>query len=310
MSKKILCYGEILWDLLPGGPVLGGAPFNLAFRLAERGELVRFVSRVGNDTLGSQAMEQANKLGVDTSLVQVCRDKPTGTVEISLDHGEPDFFIVPDVAYDGIEFTEELQKAAAEADCICYGTLCQRSEISRSTLLALLESSGRAKKFCDINLRRDCYSQQTVLDSVRSANILKLNRGEVEVASCMMFGSELNPEIFAKSVSEQYGVQLVLVTLGSRGVLAIPADSAPVYVAGYQVEVRDTVGSGDAFSAGFLQRYLGGAPLARCCDSGCLLGGLSAARKGGTGGVSDAEIRNLAASSTRVVDEKYARYLK
>ncbi len=309
MPAKILCFGEILWDLLPDGPVLGGAPFNLAFRLAERGERVRFVSRVGDDTLGSQALEQAKNLGVDTSLVQVCRDKPTGTVEISLDRGEPDFFIVPDVAYDGIELTEELQQVATEADCICYGSLCQRSEKSRSTLLALLENSGTIKKFCDINLRNDCYSERAVLDSVGSAKILKLNRDEVDVVSRMVFGEKQSPEVFAEQVSQKFDVQTTVITLGNRGALATPASGQKNYVPGYQVEVQDTVGSGDAFSAGFLQCYLSGKPLARCCDFGCLLGALSAARKGGTGRVSDGEISALAVSAKRVICKDYECYM-
>ena len=142
MSGHVLVVGEILWDLLPGGPVLGGAPFNMAFRLAERGIDTRFVSRIGNDELGRRARDKASELGMDTSLIQLSGEKPTGTVEITFSGGEPDYYIVPDVAYDEIQLTEELKQLASRAKCICYGTLCQRSEGSRSTILSLLDESG------------------------------------------------------------------------------------------------------------------------------------------------------------------------
>ncbi|MCE5272178.1 PfkB family carbohydrate kinase, partial [bacterium] len=186
-NPTVLSYGEVLWDRLPGGAVLGGAPLNLALRLAGLGVNARMVSRVGLDSEGRRALEQVRALGLDTSLIQRDSTQVTGAVEVALSaEGNPEFTILPDRAYDRIQFTPELEHAAATARCVCFGTLVQRTEISRETLHRLLDSAVGALKFLDLNLRQGCYSPQTVTASMRRADILKLNAQEVfEVMSLL-----------------------------------------------------------------------------------------------------------------------------
>ncbi|MBW7995492.1 MAG: carbohydrate kinase [Candidatus Glassbacteria bacterium] len=308
MPHKILSFGEILWDLLPDGPVLGGAPFNLAYRLAELGEHALIASRVGDDDLGSSALIAAQKLGVDTSLVQSDPDRPTGTVEVKLSGGEPEFRIVSGVAFDWIELTAGLDDAAAGADCICFGSLSQRAEISRKTIQTLLYCHLKVLTFCDINLRRDCYSADTVEDSLLRADIFKLNETEVPEVSAILFDEQLSPQTFARQVLEQFNPRTVLVTLGERGVLAVTGNTDPVYVPGYRVQVVDTVGSGDAFSAGFLHRFLAGDTLAGSCDFGCRLGALVSARKGGTAAVEQQALESFGKEEEKIADPRFREY--
>ena len=310
MPKPVLCFGEILWDLFPDGPVLGGAPFNLAYRLAERGETVRMASRVGTDELGVCALRQARELGVDVSLIQTDPARPTGTVRIKLAGGEPDYMIVPDVAYDRIELTDSLADAAADAVCLCFGTLAQRAEDSRRTLESLLYLQLGVLTFCDINLRRDCYSAETVSDSLLRADILKLNREETLLLSGMLFDEKYDPMDFGNAVLDQLNPKIVLITLGEQGVLGLSEEAPPVYAPGYKVRVADTVGSGDAFSAGFLHRYLAGDSLARACDFGCRLGALAATQSGGTGGLTPQMISELVDSAERLEDSRYSQYVE
>src|SRR5882724_6812198 len=179
MQKTVLSFGETLWDLFPSGPALGGAPFNLAYRIHSLGDRGMIVTRIGRDQLGREASQRIAGWGMDAAQVQLDDRYPTGTVKVTLDDkGNPEYFIVPKVAYDFIEVTRELLQLAAEADCICFGTLVQREEASRLSLHRLLDAAGRAVKFLDINLRQDCYFRETIAESLTKANILKLNLSE------------------------------------------------------------------------------------------------------------------------------------
>src|SRR5206468_8103257 len=154
MQKTVLSFGETLWDLLPSGQALGGAPFNLAYRVNSLGDQGLVVSRLGRDDYGRRALEQMTTLGVESIHVQQDDRLPTGTVQVSLDgKRNPEFLIVPEVAYDFIEVTPESLELAAAADCFCFGTLAYRASMSRLTLHRLLDVSNAGAKFLDINLR-------------------------------------------------------------------------------------------------------------------------------------------------------------
>ena len=305
----IISFGEILWDLFPDGRrILGGAPFNLACRLALLGRKSLMASRLGRDDPGREAFEQASALGVDTSLLQWDDRLPTGSVRVSLDRaGEPDFYIVPEVAYDRIKPTAKLLSAAANAQCICFGTLAQRSPQSRDTLLKVLEAAERSLKFLDINLRKDCYSDSTVRGSVVRADVLKLNAEEAPRVAEILFGREMNPVEFAGQAIAEYGPKACLVTLGERGVFAADSSGGRVYLPGYRVEVVDTVGAGDAFSAGFIHSWLSGLTLARACDSGCRLGALVAASAGATARIERDEIDRIEGAEKNI-DPAFAKF--
>ena len=150
MNKTILAFGEVLWDILPSCTVLGGAPFNFIYRVNSLGDTALMISRLGRDELGRKAHEQIIQSGLDTRFIQWDDELPTGTVQVSFDEqNNPDYFIVPNVAYDRIETTGELIDTASTADCLCFGTLSQRAAQSRKTIERLLEEAATGLKLLD-----------------------------------------------------------------------------------------------------------------------------------------------------------------
>jgi fructokinase len=276
--------------MLPDQTILGGAPFNFAYRVRALGHDSSIVSSLGTDRFGDRAYEAAVKLGVDTTLVQRTAAFPTGTVKIWFDeHKNPDFTIIPGVAYDNVEITEELLAAVAEADCLCFGTLAQRAKKSRETLYALLEAAGKALKFYDINLRKECYSRETIAYSLDRADVLKLNEDEArELAK--MFGVPTSLHGFCSAMIDRWSLSQCLVTLGDKGVYAESAAEGSVYLRGYKVRLADSLGSGDAFSAAFVDATLRGEPFCEACQLGNMLGALTATHDGATPSISRDEI--------------------
>jgi fructokinase len=269
--------------MLPDGPQLGGAPLNIAYRLCCLGDRGLLVTRVGRDEYGQLAILRMAELGMDTSLVQSDDQRPTGRVEVELDAlGRPEFTIASDVAYDGIEVTYELMEAVQGVDCVCFGTLVQRTAGSRTTLQRLLAVVPGVPRFLDLNLRSDCYTWTTVEEALRDATLLKLNEDE---ARRLAFGCELAAEPLPElcdALIDRWNLTACAVTLGERGAFAATADGTRAYEPGYEVPVVDTCGSGDAFSAGFLHAYLRGERLAACCRLGGLMGALVATQAGAT----------------------------
>ena len=293
-KRSVLALGEVLWDVLPTEKLLGGAPANFCHRLRQLGVPARIVSRIGNDSLGKELCEGLKGIGFDLSLLQHDPIHPTGTVDVVLTaDGNPSFTINTDVAYDYLEATPELLDAARAADFICFGTLVQRSAKTRETIYSVLKAATRATKFLDINLRRSCYSAETVAESLRLTNILKLNQSEVKIVADLLGLSSTAPKEMAQEVMKRYGVKTVLITLGEDGVYAIDASGKESTVRGISITVADTIGSGDSFSAGFAFKYLQNANLEECCLFGNLMGALNATRKGGMPDVSAAELETF-----------------
>ncbi|MHC4503343.1 MAG: carbohydrate kinase family protein [Planctomycetota bacterium] len=317
-KKTILAFGETLWDVFPTGAKLGGAPLNFAYRMNSLGDRGIVVSRLGRDDLGTQAYDAMSSLGLDTAHVQWDEEHPTGTVPVVVDEkGNPDFTIIPDVAYDYMEVTDALLALAREADCICFGTLAQRTEPTRRTLEQALGVSEDSLKLLDVNLRKDCYSTGTVTGSLERSDVLKLNEdeaaylsdlfdlGEVGARSGSAAAALPSPAIpgFASAMIERWSLSHCLVTLGERGAFASSAGGEAAYVPGYKVDTVDTCGSGDAFTAGFIHRLVRGGSLAECCDLGNALGAMVARQEGGTESVTPDEIKEFMASSRERVPE-------
>jgi fructokinase len=288
-----MAFGETLWDLLPAGPVLGGAPCNFAYRVSSLGDRALLVTRLGEDELGRRAMEELGRLGLDLSLVQRDAAKSTGSVPVKVDaNGVPDFTILPDVAYDFLEPTPALLEAAAKVDCVCFGTLIQRSGASRRTLRSVLEAAPRALKLLDLNLRRGCYSRETVEDSLTRADVVKLNDDEARWLG-REFGLRGKSEAaLAREVARRWDLDAVVVTRGGKGAVAV-SDAGELELPGMKVDVADTIGSGDAFTAGFVHLWLQGRPLRDCCEVGNALGALVARTQGATSPVGSLEIELL-----------------
>lgn len=310
-EKTILSFGEVLWDLLPGGSVLGGAPFNFAYRLHSLQYQSRMVSRLGRDEYGQQAWGYIQRLGMDTRFIQWGDTKPTGTVQITLDErNQPDYYIVPDVAYDEIQCTDAMLDAAVQADCICFGTLAQRSETSRRTLWKILENASHALKLLDINLRKNCYSTETIQQSLQQADVLKLNEQEAPFLAELF---SLPKEIpgFCAALMTRWPLSQCLVTLGERGVFAVSLEGEAVYEPGYKIQLVDPCGSGDAFTAGFLDRFFRGWSLRECCRFGNALGALVATQPGATVPISLEEIQRFMESNLPSVrDDSLQSYME
>jgi fructokinase len=192
---------------------------------------------------------------------------------------------------------------------VLFGTLIQRSETSRNTLGDLLELATGSLKVCDINLRRDCYCRQTIIDSLAAADVLKLNDGEVMELVKMLGLHATDIPAFCAELNERYDTATCVVTLGERGAFAWSAEEGPLYVPGISVPVVDTVGSGDSFTAAFVSALLDGQGAAEACLRGNLLGALVATKPGGTPQVTQAEVEALRASKAeRIRDARLARF--
>jgi fructokinase len=294
MAYRFVAFGEVLWDLLPSGRVLGGAPFNFVHRVASIGDRGLMISRIGDDDLGREALAAMGALGMDTRCIQRDARYPTGTVPVSLDAaGTPVFTIIPDVAYDHLEPDAGSKAAVADADCLCFGTLIQRSPVSARTLQDLLDRFQGKLRLLDLNLRRDCWTPMSVRSSIEGADVLKLNDGEAETVASL-YGLAGRPlRDFPAGLLEKTRLSLVVVTLGPLGAFAVTRSGEAVYEPSYEVEVVDTVGSGDAFTAGFAHGMLAGWPLARSVRYGNALGTCVAGQRGATGPVAPADAERV-----------------
>jgi len=261
MSDELLCVGEILWDALPDGLFLGGAPFNVACHLRALDEDVVFVSRVGDDTLGDEALRRLRARGLDADPMQVDDALPTGFVRVDLDApDDPDYEIVEPAAWDAITLTDALHQHAEAAAALVFGSLAQRASTSRQTIQRLCETD--ALRVFDINLRPPYVDRAVVEHSLRVADVVKLNEDELSRLRDW-FGLAAGPEAAMDDLATTFGCQAVCVTWGSAGA-RLWQDGVCSRQAGYAVEVEDTVGAGDAFLSALLSGLLdgrGGAPL-------------------------------------------------
>ena len=294
MPKKIAAFGELLWDLLPNGKVLGGAPANFIYRINSFGDNGTLLSKVGNDKAGKEAREALIGLGVSDENIQTDYEFPTGTVNVTFDeNGNPDFDIITDVAYDHIEINTEMMEAFSQAACVCFGTLVQRYGISKNTLRELIHESPDVVKFLDINLRKKCYTATSIEDSLRMANILKTNDEELIITKELLGLEKESLKDLAREVIEKYKIDIVLCTLGSNGAFCLTNEYVFHYDQGYQISLIDTVGSGDAFSAGFVHYYMNGYPIEEALQFGNAAGALIATTTGATAKITKDEILNF-----------------
>ncbi len=282
-TATIVSFGEVLWDLLPTGPLLGGAPFNFAFRASTLGHRAVIASRLGRDDRGREAFARITALGMETGWLQWDDTAPTGTVSVSFDEkGNHDFTITADVAYDHIAASEELLHLGARAECLCFGTLVRRSPTSRAALDMLLEAFEGRLILLDLNLRKDCWTDAEVISSIASADVLKLNDQELLTVDRIfrLPGGTIAEK--AMALVKMTNLRCTVVTLGEGGACAVSATGETVYEPAYLVAPVDTIGSGDAFTAGFIHALLADRPLADACRLGNALGALVTGQRGAT----------------------------
>ncbi len=257
MKDVIVGIGEILWDVLPGGKVLGGAPANFAYHLSQFGLNGYAVSAIGNDTNGNEIVELLNEKQLRTHIEVV--DFPTGTVQVTLSgNGIPNYEICEGVAWDNIPFTEELRSLAQRTRTVCFGSLAQRSAVSHATINRFLEEvPDGAMKIFDINLRQSFYSREIIEISLQKCTVLKINDDEIKLVAAM-FGWDSTSEIeVARKLMKDYELTIVVLTRGTEGSYVFTAANTS-YLPTPCVEVADTVGAGDSFTAAFVASLLKG----------------------------------------------------
>jgi fructokinase len=250
MQKPLVVgLGEVLWDLLPSGRQLGGAPANFAFHAQSLGADARVVSCVGADPLGDGILQHLNDLGLSTENVVVDLVNPTGTVSVELDSdGTPSYVIHKNVAWDFLPLRPKMLSLASEADAVCFGSLGQRSPIARDTISEFLAATRfDCLRIFDINLRQHFFNFDIIESGLNAAKVLKLNDEELPVIAKMLSiqGSE---EEMLMSLCRRYGLQLVALTKGAAGSILFTTEQCSVRK-GEPVEVVDAVGAGDAFTA-------------------------------------------------------------
>lgn len=252
---RVLSFGEILFDIIEDQYYLGGAPLNFAAHLAHFGVESYIFSAVGEDELGRQAINKIEELGVNATLIQRNDSQPTGTVPVVFNEGQPDYTIRENVAYDFVGFAKDDQTLGATPfDVLYFGSLIQRKETSRETLRQLLGYKPFKEIFYDVNLRKNCYTEEIIRKSLEACTILKLNDEEVAVLATMLFGKDLTIEAFAKDIAQHFYIKVVVITAGGQGCYIFEQDKLN-FVPGNPVRVIDTVGAGDAFSAAFVFHY-------------------------------------------------------
>ena len=257
MKQLIVGLGEILWDCLPEGKKLGGAPANFAFHAGLLGADTVAISAIGNDALGDEILRELDEKGLKYLLPRV--EQETGTVQVTLDdEGIPSYEIKTGVAWDNIPFLPEIKQIAEKCDCVCYGSLAQRSEVSRNTIQEFLRHTPEdCLKIFDINLRQHFYTKELIHDNLLACNVLKINDEELEIVTELFGLPTMSIEDKCRRLLENYNLQLVILTCGVNGSYVF-ARNEKSFQKTPKVEVADTVGAGDSFTGAFAASLLAG----------------------------------------------------
>jgi len=282
-KKIVVGLGELLWDLFPAGKQLGGAPANFAYITSLLGDDGIPASRLGEDSLGAEAIRRLGDLGLSTEFIQQDADHPTGTVKVAVDSaGQPCFEIADPVAWDFFNWVSEWQALAQRTDAVCFGTLAQRSPRSRTTMHNfLLGTHPGAVRVCDVNLRQNFFTAEVVAESMKLATVVKLNHEELPRVMRLFELEHRGEEDSARRLLSSYDLDLVCITRGTNGSLLLSPDQR-VEHPGFKVRVADTVGAGDAFTAALVHGYLRGIPLAQINETANRVGAWVASQPGAT----------------------------
>ena len=289
-TPTIVCYGEVLWDLLPSGKVAGGAPMNVAYHANQLGIRAQMVSKIGKDELGSSLMDFLSGKGIPINLIQTDYTFPTGTVNVALDaNGSPSYEIVAPVAWDYIHVDRANKAAVSTADAFVFGSLSSRNETSRTSLLSLMELAQL--KVLDVNLRSPFFTQDLLLQLLQLADIVKMNDEELLIIG-QWLDIDHTEAATAKKIRDHFQWQQFIVTRGAQGAWLFN-DKGMINSDGIPIQVQDTIGSGDSFLAAFLSKFLRGEAPEKCLQFAAATGAYVATQKGGTPEFSETQIQAL-----------------
>jgi fructokinase len=261
MKNLIIGLGEVLWDCLPEGKKLGGAPANFAYHIGQFGFNALAVSAIGKDKLGDETLVSFNEKELKYIMPRI--DFPTGTVIVNLDaQGVPSYEIKQNVAWDNIPLTDELRNMALECRAVCWGSLAQRNKISRNTIKTLIGSLPTdCLKIFDINLRQNFYAKDILHDSITCCDILKINDDELEIVKQMFGLDKLSMQDTCRTLLDEFNIKILVLTCGVDGSYVFTQENMS-FKETPKIKVADTVGAGDSFTAAFAAAILSGKSIA------------------------------------------------
>ncbi len=290
--------GELLWDIFPEGRQLGGAPANFAYMTSLLGDEGIVASRVGGDELGEEAKRRLQHLNLNTFYIQLDPTYRTGIVQVEVDaKGQPTFQIAQPVAWDAFEWTPAWQTLAQKADAVCFGSLAQRCAQSKQTISSFLKTiRPETTRVFDVNLRQSFYSAQILADSAKQADIIKLNNDELPTVVQLLGFPFHDEESAAQWLLNTFHIKLVCITRGAKGSLLV-TEYAKHEHPGVRVQVADTVGSGDAFTAALVYHYLRRDSLATMNEAANRMGSWVASQTGATPAPDEARLELIRAAT-------------
>ena len=278
----ILGIGELLWDLLPEGPRLGGAPANFTVMAGRLGNYAAILSRIGRDELGRKAVESFDELPADTEFLQIDAAHETGRVTVALKDGQPEYTIHQPAAWDFLSLSDQWVRLAERADAVCFGSLAQRSLASKQTIQELIAQTREdCIRIFDVNLRTPFYTSEVIEESLELATVLKMNDAEVPIVMGLL-GIEGEADLRRASkrlLNEFSKLRLVAITRGGQGSLLVARDGWHEHP-GILVDMVDTIGAGDAFTAAMAHYLLRGASLVTLNEAGNRWGAWVASQSG------------------------------
>lgn len=287
---KLVGIGELLWDVFADGKHPGGAPFNFAWHARMLGAEAGLISRIGRDDFGGELLGVVRSAGLDERLIQRDELRATGTVQVVLNAGQPSYTITENVAWDFLEASEAARAAVAEADVVCFGSLARRSVRSSTAIGELVTAAGGAKVIFDVNLRQNFYTKEILDESLRAADVAKLNGEELAIIGRMLVPGEAP----AAGLLRRYELELVVETLGAEG-CALHSSTGVIRRPGIAVEVVDAVGAGDAFTAALAVGLARGEELEKIAREANAVGALVASRRGAVPGYTREELAEFTA---------------
>lgn len=288
---RVACFGEVLWDVLPGGRKLGGAPLNVAYHLNCLGTPAVMISRIGADEDGKQILLEMQQRHLSAAFIQTDAAHATSTVNaVPGPHNEMSYVFTPDIAWDHIALQPELIHLVSNCDVFVYGSLAAREHTTHQTLLQLLQVARR--KVFDINLRAPHYTQATVEELLHLADVVKMNENELALLAGW-YGIAGGEEDIVLELMKRFGAECMIVTKGAEGAF-LRVNNRFYHHTGYNVQVADTVGSGDSFLAAILSQTLQGAAPQAALDYACKVGALVASKTGGTPAYTQQEVLQIA----------------
>ena len=277
-NTNVVCFGEVLFDVFPNHKKIGGAPLNVALRLASLGANTQIISRIGNDPIGKELLQFIEDNNVTTTTIQVDNSHNTGEVIVKLDaKGSASYTINYPVAWDKIEVPPDAINAVKNADALVFGSLVCRDTVSYQTLLSLIEIAKY--KIFDVNLRAPFYTKEILIDLMHRADFIKFNDDELFEISDYLNSPYHSLEQNILFIAEKTNTKHICVTKGSHGAV-LYFNKKMYYNSGYKVRLADTVGAGDSFLAGLLSKLLARNDPQEAINFGCAIGALVAQEEG------------------------------